>query len=604
MPQEQAYYAMYVARSDGKLSTMKKDGREDNCPSKEQRDKKPNEAGVQDYYEELDSNAEKAKDWRRKLGGMLVQELLERKMMPEEQRSLLLDEDGNRKLCVLENFPENYRLYEHIKKKAEKSDKSHAAGDADRRDAYLYGHPYGRKSRFRSPADFFHHLWWLVTDESGDEGNCCCKVCAPNPADSGSTPTTKSSSAAAVAGAITPTPTPGLVHRAAVPVDSGVSATKSNNNTPSVPNTPPALPPFTYRIGEMLWVKEPETAYSICIATNHQYKRLADSSVVPIYTIRCLSHPYFHPAEKESQNGLGLKPFRCFQVPPPEIVTYTGHTYKTVDWNSLSLAYKQNPRFIEQEAMKFAAIGVDRTYTLEGEINASSNIEGNNNPNIKGWKSLYLGAEKILPGDPIRLESLATEYRTALQQSGHMGHPQILVLQKIFEEIDQQGNSKISLVGDLYIQVPATDEFQSKGFTPQDERLPADILRTLVSRNHRALQLGGRIVRWLPFKPRYVANINDVSGRWYDYDHLANIFLATEELKQSFLRGGSPPEPNEMFFITGHCCEKATGNERTLQRTWLRREAFGESVPQQTLQESSGGQGTSREDMQTGAKQE
>lgn len=50
----------------------------------------------------------------------------------------------------------------------------------DRQDSYLYGHPQGRKKRFRSPADFYNHLLWLATDAEGDSyNNCGCKICYP-----------------------------------------------------------------------------------------------------------------------------------------------------------------------------------------------------------------------------------------------------------------------------------------------------------------------------------------------------------------------------------------------------------------------------------------
>ena len=89
---------------------------------------------------------------------------------------------------MLVTFPENYRLYEHVKKtdkdgKTEVKSKTHAAGGMDRQDAYLYGHPAGRKKRYRSPADFFPHLLWLCTDESGDPDNCTCKICSPDDLD-------------------------------------------------------------------------------------------------------------------------------------------------------------------------------------------------------------------------------------------------------------------------------------------------------------------------------------------------------------------------------------------------------------------------------------
>ena len=50
----------------------------------------------------------------------------------------------------------------------------------DRQDTYLYGHPGGRRKRYRSPADFFNHLLWLTEDESGNPDNCTCKICAPD----------------------------------------------------------------------------------------------------------------------------------------------------------------------------------------------------------------------------------------------------------------------------------------------------------------------------------------------------------------------------------------------------------------------------------------
>src|SRR6201999_2876828 len=131
-------------------------------------------------------------DWRRKLGGMLIRELGAKEhtgpgiTYPRPSfrlcRKLMRSQD---KASILHDLPENYRLYEHIKSKApqaggeSKPTKNHAGGGHDRQDAYLYGHPLGRKKRFRSPADFFPHLLWLATDPDGDRGNCTCKICSP-----------------------------------------------------------------------------------------------------------------------------------------------------------------------------------------------------------------------------------------------------------------------------------------------------------------------------------------------------------------------------------------------------------------------------------------
>lgn len=67
----------------------------------------------------------------------------------------------------------------------------HAAGPFERQDAYLYGHPEGKRKRFRSPADFFHHVNWLVSD-SEDRDDCCCKICSPDGDDDMPEPIVKS----------------------------------------------------------------------------------------------------------------------------------------------------------------------------------------------------------------------------------------------------------------------------------------------------------------------------------------------------------------------------------------------------------------------------
>jgi hypothetical protein len=87
---------------------------------------------------------------------------------------------------IVSELPEGYVLWEHVKYNAKKlaEDKKekgkHSAGVYERQDAYLYGHPHGRKKRFRSPADFFPHMLWLCTDAEGDPRNCSCKICSPD----------------------------------------------------------------------------------------------------------------------------------------------------------------------------------------------------------------------------------------------------------------------------------------------------------------------------------------------------------------------------------------------------------------------------------------
>ncbi|KAL8946578.1 MAG: hypothetical protein Q9222_007040 [Ikaeria aurantiellina] len=152
------YLPLYITRSDGKLEIQAKSRKKEiNAPTSDQLDNRPDAKGNVDYFKELELGDAKEVDWRRKLGGMLVRE------------TGGAEHTGSN--YILAALPENYRLYERLKI---------GSGSSEISDAYLYGHPQGRKKRYRSPADFFPHLLWLATDENGDPDNCSCKFCAPD----------------------------------------------------------------------------------------------------------------------------------------------------------------------------------------------------------------------------------------------------------------------------------------------------------------------------------------------------------------------------------------------------------------------------------------
>jgi hypothetical protein len=69
------FVPLFLSRSDGKTEIVNKGIKIKNAPSAQQLDRTPNEAGVSDYYRELDSTEPKHQDWRKKLGGMLLREL-------------------------------------------------------------------------------------------------------------------------------------------------------------------------------------------------------------------------------------------------------------------------------------------------------------------------------------------------------------------------------------------------------------------------------------------------------------------------------------------------------------------------------------------------
>ena len=126
------FWPLFPRQSDGHEAVRQKGIMVKNGPSAQQLDRTPNAQGQCDYYRPIDKDEPKHLDWRKKLGGMLLREIGGKAYEDKWQQ------------CFLYDFPEGYRLYEHIKSKADgqtKPVKTHSGGGHDRQDAYLYGHP-------------------------------------------------------------------------------------------------------------------------------------------------------------------------------------------------------------------------------------------------------------------------------------------------------------------------------------------------------------------------------------------------------------------------------------------------------------------------------
>ncbi|MCJ1399710.1 hypothetical protein MMC11_002912 [Xylographa trunciseda] len=177
-PPKMKLWLVYLQLSDGKLEVSLKKSekgntgrkREANGPTQAQLQKVKDSKGLYTFYQKLKVSHPKHIEWRRKLGGMLMREFGKKETQSEGY--------------ILADFPEHFRLYEHCRVArsdgAESSTGKARNSNNDRRDCYLYGHPAGRKKRYRSPAEFFPHLYWLCTDGSGDHENCGCKICCPD----------------------------------------------------------------------------------------------------------------------------------------------------------------------------------------------------------------------------------------------------------------------------------------------------------------------------------------------------------------------------------------------------------------------------------------
>lgn len=321
---------------------------------------------------------------------------------------------------MLITFPENYRLYEHVKKtekdgKTEVKTKTHAAGGNERQDAYLYGHPEGRRKRYRSPADFFPHLLWLCTDETGDHDNCGCKICSPDDLDEPvSTAKTK---AKQDPGFLVQTPT----EAARQTSGQAMQAVKQEPLPPTLnqrqPPSPQALVPstlpqpksadqhydmqynvFMYRPGELVWFSRGQ-AWGLASIL----RRWLTPSGRYNYIVQPLSHPYGHPPPVTKTSNNELRPWLAWSVPR---YTYDGlnnmpdpFKYESADWQGMKHG-RYGPGDLEVDGSILAAKSVDSSYT---PLIPKQTVEVADGITETHYEAVFLGAEKIWLGDPIRL---------------------------------------------------------------------------------------------------------------------------------------------------------------------------------------------------------
>ncbi|CZT24327.1 uncharacterized protein RCC_10050 [Ramularia collo-cygni] len=590
------FYPLYVRRSDGRSEIACKGARkkEANQPTDEQLDQKPDRNGISDYYRQVAPDEPKHLDWRRKIGGMLAREL---------NSNHQPGDNG----YILATFPENYRLYEHVKKtvvdgKTEVKSKTHGAGGNDRQDAYLYGHPLGRRKRFRSPGDFFAHVLWLATDESGDPDNCTCKICSPEDLENlipganvqskklpGIPPTTTSASASTSASR--PASSSGVKAKAdAIPTTTTTptpTTTNPTTTTKSRPSGPTPLPKhnladqfydsqyrsFQYRPGEMIWFQRGQ-AWALGIITRRWGQPQPQNTNDHNYLVQPLSHPPLpskpnYPQTIIKTSELEMRPWIAWSVPrftneglnnlspPPQ--------YESTDWQAL-----KDGRFgtgdLEVDASILAAKMIDLSYTP-----SIPTLNTTPHPGITEthYTALFLGAEKLWIGDPIRL---------------HVGNgTDIMVLHSIIERRNNNSPStppEIQILGDIYTltTVPHSDPQITSPAAPQaNPHLPSRLTDDLAYRNARSIRLRHIANYWQLIHPARRIGLNDIKGRWYEASLILPILQAGPFAEAE--RKGDIHEAGLFMNSRGDSAGPQQRAGRINVRRERREEAFGRSVP-------------------------
>ncbi|GAB7343087.1 hypothetical protein MBLNU457_1168t1 [Dothideomycetes sp. NU457] len=577
------FYPLYLRRSDGQAEVTNHHKRkEPNEPTKEQLDATPDANGTSDYYREIPIDEPKHLDWRRKLGGMLARDL---------------GFSDNEKGYMLAAFPENYRLYEHVKtsgsKAGVKTTKTHAGGGNDRQDAYLYGHPLGRKKRFRSPADFYAHLYWLATDESGDPDNCACKICTPEEFEEPKVVVLKKE--VKQEPVKQPAKEPEAPKKVPVVVIPPRPAELQPNRSTATPQPQPTAIPairnddqaadltysaWIFRTGELVWFSK-GMAWGLGIITRRWKERSASGDVVSKYNVQPLSHPYGHPPQATVTGNERLRPWLAWSVPgfTHEGLNKISVTYDTADWNAM-LQHKYGSGDLEVDGSILAAKATDSTYTTFDLISRRESQPGTTELH---WNGIYLGAEKIWIGDVVRI-------RPAMD---------LLIVRDIVERSKTSPSNQqvlehsVLIIGDVYTISIQHNTNPSQPFPAGTDlsALPNRLFEDLQHRNKRTSATKGTIS--VPRLTRATAQLStrDIKGRWYEATLLHPV-LNPQGWTTEF-QNGDIIETGARMNSRGDCNTTPTSRERPPAevRRPDRKDAFGKAVPATLIIEGNGSQG-------------
>ena len=520
---------------------------------------------------------------------------------------------------ILAVFPENYRLYEHVKITEPKGNgetvASASKGAADRQDTYLYGHPFGRKKRYRSPADFFNHLLWLAEDETGDHDNCTCKICAPDdiqcaddlfpellkeakkeskkeskqtpkPATSATEVQVKQGNPAPPAKqpmVVIPKQYPSQSQskspKAATPpvkatLPPAAAAAPPRNTTPMLAATPLAHPKsheqeldsqyakFLFRPGELVWFSR-GAAWGLSVIINRTTFKDAQQNEKPKYLVQPLSHPYGHSPVKVISSQADLRPWLAWSCPAPTIPGLNAPTltYNTVDWKT-AVSGQFGHGDPEVDGSILASKMIDESFTLIQGLANNTVTTGE-----RTYNGIYFGGEKIWVGEAVRTRTT--------------GGNEIMIVHEIIERLKQGSVSaaaaSVLLRGDIYrfttVQSNATSSL------PSMNQLPARLLRDLDFRNRFIQPIKNEVSAWKLTQAGRTLGIQDIKGRWYESSVLLPILQGQADF-QNFLGHGFMKDAGGEMNARGDSSSLLNGQAG--KRFINREDAFGPAVPKGT----------------------
>jgi Transcription-silencing protein Clr2 len=302
---------------------------------------------------------------------------------------------------------------------------------------------------------------------------------------------------------------------------------------------------YLYRPGELVWFNK-GAAWGLAVICKRQI-----INSIPRYLLQPLSHPLRHCSSLIKTQDL-IRPWLAWSVPNTTHPQISNLAYDQVPWERV-VKGELGAGDPEVDGSILAAKAIDGSYTLFDRLDIPTAAPGE-----VYYSGMFLGAEKIWVGEPIRMR-------------GANDDVVVMVIQQMIERTAATG-SIVTLVGDIYkfVEMPTPYKDRSEWPTPKlPPRMVADLyFRNEVSNNAKK----GVWYEWRLLEPMARKQLTEVKGRWYETRALLPILRGVEF--QNDIAKGITSDAGVFMNARGD------SSNRPGQRKRNRLDTLGRAVPQ------------------------
>lgn len=304
---------------------------------------------------------------------------------------------------------------------------------------------------------------------------------------------------------------------------------------------------YLYRPGELVWFNKGQ-AWGLAVISKRQ-----TLNNKPRYLLQPLSHPLSHPQWQIKDQEDQIRPWLAWSVPVTTHQQIKDMTYEQVPWDRVARGeLGQGDAVVDGSIL--AAKAIDASYSLYDRV--ENPLAG---PGEIHYNGMFLGAEKIWVGEPIRLRVPGDDII-------------VLILAKLIERTTTPSDSNVTFVGDIYKlnAMPTPYKDRSEWPTPN---LPARMVADLRFRNEVAdAAKKGVWYEWQLLEVGARRGIPDVKGRWYETRTLLPILRGVQQFQQDITTGGML---DASMWMNG----RGDSSILTGQRKKNRKDTLGRAVP-------------------------